>query len=79
MELNPLSFEFHEDPYPTYAWLRTHAPLHYHPTLDFDNGCHTVQRRLPPSLMRHTITPLCDKANQPLGLARLRVYRPRAI
>ena len=35
MELNPFSFEFHEDPYPTYAWLRTHAPLHHHPTLDF--------------------------------------------
>jgi cytochrome P450 len=35
MELNPFSFEFHENPYPTYAWLRTHAPLHYHPTLDF--------------------------------------------
>ncbi len=35
MDLNPFSFEFHEDPYPTYAWLRTHAPLHYHPTLDF--------------------------------------------
>ena len=35
MDLNPFSFEFHADPYPTYAWLRTHAPLHYHPTLDF--------------------------------------------
>jgi cytochrome P450 len=35
MELNPFSFEFHADPYPTYRWLRTQAPLHYHPTLDF--------------------------------------------
>ena len=35
MDLNPFSFEFHEDPYPTYGWLRTHAPLHYHATLDF--------------------------------------------
>ena len=35
MDLNPFSFEFHEDPYPTYAWLREHAPLHHHPTLGF--------------------------------------------
>jgi cytochrome P450 len=35
MDLNPFSFEFHENPYPTYAWLRAHAPLHHHPTLDF--------------------------------------------
>jgi cytochrome P450 len=35
MDLNPFSFEFHEDPYSSYRWLREHAPLHYHPTLDF--------------------------------------------
>ena len=28
MELNPFSWEFHEDPYPTYRWLRDHAPLY---------------------------------------------------
>jgi cytochrome P450 len=35
MDLNPFSFAFHADPYPTYHWLRTQAPLHYHPTLQF--------------------------------------------
>ena len=35
MDLNPFAHEFHEDPYPTYRWLRDQAPLHYHPTLDF--------------------------------------------
>ena len=28
MELDPFSHEFHEDPYPTYAWLRDHAPVY---------------------------------------------------
>jgi cytochrome P450 len=28
MELHPFSHEFHEDPYPTYAWLRDHAPVY---------------------------------------------------
>jgi cytochrome P450 len=28
MELRPFSHEFHEDPYPTYRWLRDHAPVH---------------------------------------------------
>jgi cytochrome P450 len=28
MELNPFSHEFHDDPYPTYAWLREHAPVY---------------------------------------------------
>jgi cytochrome P450 len=35
MELNPFSYEFHENPYPTYRWLRDQAPLYYNPTLDF--------------------------------------------
>ncbi len=35
MELNPFSYEFHENPYPVYAWLREHAPLYYNPQLDF--------------------------------------------
>lgn len=35
MELNPFSHEFHEDPYPTYRWLREHAPLYRNPQFDF--------------------------------------------
>ena len=35
MELNPFSYEFHADPYPTYRWLRDHAPLYYNRQLDF--------------------------------------------
>lgn len=35
MELNPFSYEFHEDPYPVYAWLREHAPIYYNPQLNF--------------------------------------------
>ncbi len=35
MELNPFSYEFHEDPYPTYRWLRDHAPLYYNEQLNF--------------------------------------------
>ena len=35
MELNPFSYEFHEDPYPTYRWLRDHAPLYHNAELDF--------------------------------------------
>ena len=31
MELNPFSHEFHEDPYPTYRWLRDHAPVYRSP------------------------------------------------
>src|ERR1700712_1289405 len=31
MELNPFSHEFHEDPYPTYKWLRDNAPVYKHP------------------------------------------------
>jgi len=35
VELNPFSYEFHEDPYPTYRWLRDHAPLYRNEQLDF--------------------------------------------
>lgn len=35
MELNPFSYAFHEDPYPTYRWLREHAPLYRNDALDF--------------------------------------------
>ncbi len=35
MDLNPFSYEFHEDPYPTYRWLREHAPLYRNDRLDF--------------------------------------------
>jgi cytochrome P450 len=35
MELNPFSYEFHEDPQPTYRWLRDHAPLYRNEALDF--------------------------------------------
>jgi cytochrome P450 len=35
MELNPFSHEFHEDPYPTYRWLRDNAPLHRNESLGF--------------------------------------------
>lgn len=35
MELNPFSYIFHEDPYPTYRWLRDHAPVYRNDELDF--------------------------------------------
>lgn len=35
MELNPFSYEFHENPYPIYAYLREHAPLYHNPKLKF--------------------------------------------
>ncbi len=35
MELNPFSYDFHEDPYPTYRWLRDHAPLYRNEQLGF--------------------------------------------
>jgi cytochrome P450 len=35
VELNPFAYEFHEDPYPTYRWLREHAPLYRNDALDF--------------------------------------------
>jgi cytochrome P450 len=35
MELNPFAYEFHDDPYPTYRWLREHAPLYRNEALGF--------------------------------------------
>lgn len=35
MDLNPFSYAFHEDPYPTYRWLRDHAPLYRNEGLGF--------------------------------------------
>ena len=35
MQLNPFDHAFQSDPYPTYAWLRQHAPVYHNPTLDF--------------------------------------------
>lgn len=35
MELNPFSRDFQDDPYPTYRWLRRHAPLYRNEALDF--------------------------------------------
>jgi len=35
MELNPFSWAFHDDPYPTYRWLRAHAPVYRNDALDF--------------------------------------------
>lgn len=35
MRLDPYSYGFQEDPYPTYAWLREHEPLHHNPDLGF--------------------------------------------
>ncbi len=32
--LDPYDYEFQEDPYPVYAWLREHEPLHHNPALD---------------------------------------------
>jgi cytochrome P450 len=35
VEFNPFSYEFHENPHPTYAWLRDHAPAYYNSELNF--------------------------------------------
>ncbi len=35
MELDPFDYGFHRDPYPTYAWLREHAPVYHNERLDF--------------------------------------------
>src|SRR5579862_6905507 len=35
MELNPFAYEFHENPYPIYAWLREHAPLYHNAAMGF--------------------------------------------
>jgi cytochrome P450 len=34
-KFDPYDYGFHEDPYPTYAWLRAHAPLYRNEELDF--------------------------------------------
>jgi cytochrome P450 len=34
-EFNPFDYEFHRNPYPTYAWLRDEAPVYENPALDF--------------------------------------------
>lgn len=35
MELNPFAWDFHEDPYPTYRWLREEAPLYRNDAMQF--------------------------------------------
>jgi cytochrome P450 len=35
MELNPFDYDFHRDPYPTYAWLREEAPAYHNAELGF--------------------------------------------
>jgi cytochrome P450 len=35
MEFNPFDYDFHRDPYPTYAWLREEAPAYHNEELDF--------------------------------------------
>jgi cytochrome P450 len=35
MEFNPFSYEMHEDPYPTYRWLREHAPCYHNEEIGF--------------------------------------------
>ena len=32
--LDPYDYRFQDDPYPVYAWLREHEPLHHNPDLD---------------------------------------------
>jgi cytochrome P450 len=32
---DPFDYRIHEDPYPTYAWMRAHAPLYYNERRDF--------------------------------------------
>ncbi|HEV7730678.1 MAG TPA: cytochrome P450 [Candidatus Binatia bacterium] len=35
MELNPFAWEFHDDPYPTYRWLRDEAPIYRNEAMSF--------------------------------------------
>ena len=35
VEFDPFDYGFHRDPYPTYAWLREHAPVYHNERLDF--------------------------------------------
>ncbi|PTR30291.1 hypothetical protein C8K36_102139 [Rhodococcus sp. OK519] len=32
---NPYDYDFHDDPYPTYAWLRNESPLYHNPDIGF--------------------------------------------
>ena len=32
---NPFDYEFHRDPYPTYAWLREEEPAYHNPEMGF--------------------------------------------
>jgi cytochrome P450 len=34
-DYDPFSYRLHEDPYPTYAWMREHAPVYRNEELDF--------------------------------------------
>jgi cytochrome P450 len=34
VEFDPFDYEFHRDPYPTYAWLRDDAPLYHNERMD---------------------------------------------
>ena len=35
MEFDPFDYGFHRDPYPTYQWLREHAPVYHNERMDF--------------------------------------------
>jgi cytochrome P450 len=35
VEYNPFAYAIHDDPYPTYRWLRDHAPVYRHEKLGF--------------------------------------------
>jgi cytochrome P450 len=35
VEFSPYAYEFHEDPYPIYRWLREEAPVYHNEALDF--------------------------------------------
>ncbi len=35
MELNPFAWDFHDDPYPTYRWLRDEAPIYRNEAMNF--------------------------------------------
>jgi len=35
VQFDPFDYGFHRDPYPTYAWLREHAPVYHNEHLDF--------------------------------------------
>jgi cytochrome P450 len=35
VEFDPFDYGFHRDPYPTYAWLRDHAPVYHNERMNF--------------------------------------------